>query len=254
MEVARRVIEAPPPDLAAVVPGTPRRAAEALQRGMAKDPAERPATVGQLVRELSSAYAEAAAPAPAPVPAPAPAATPARAPAPARRRGWLVPALLANAAVAVLAVVLLTGGGDERKKPSRQASKPAQKTQPAATSSQPPPAVAATPTQPAPAKALTDFYTRAANDDLQGAWALGTDNLHAQFKGSFAIFRGTFSTLQSIRFPTLRTTSQTGSTATVQLKSVAIHTDRTDRCTGSANLVRTGGRWLVDHIGVTCTS
>jgi serine/threonine-protein kinase len=262
MEVARRVIEAPPPDLAAVVPGTPRRAAEALQRGMAKDPAERPATVGQLVRELSSAYAEAAAPAPAeaaaPAPAPAPAATPARAPAPAptpaRRRAWLVPALLAIAAVAVLAVVLLTGGGDERKKPSRQASKPAQKTQPAATSSQPPPAVAATPTQPAPAKALTDFYTRAANDDLQGAWALGTDNLHAQFKGSFATFRGTFSTLQSIRFPTLRTTSQTATAATVQLKSVAIHTDRTDRCTGSANLVRTGGRWLVDHIGVTCTS
>src|SRR4051794_34890047 len=42
MEVARRVIEAPPPDLGEVVPGTPRRAAEALKRGVAKDPAERP--------------------------------------------------------------------------------------------------------------------------------------------------------------------------------------------------------------------
>src|SRR3954464_102482 len=75
MEVARRGIEAPPPDLAEVVPGAPRRAAEALKRGMAKDPAERPATVGELVRELSAAYAEEAKPAAratAPAPAPRP--------------------------------------------------------------------------------------------------------------------------------------------------------------------------------------
>src|SRR3954471_11263193 len=116
MEVARRVIESPAPDLAEVVPGTPRRAAEALKRGMAKDPAERPATAGELVRELSDAYAEAATPGP-------PARAAARAP-----RGWLVPALLAIGAAVVLAVVLISGGDDQ--KPSREASKPA-RTQPA---------------------------------------------------------------------------------------------------------------------------
>src|SRR4051812_1392572 len=129
MEVARRVIEAPPPDLAEVVPGAPRRAAEALKRGMAKDPAERPATVGELVRELSAAYAEAAEPvAPAAAPAARPVTKPATPPlakpvptAPVaeppslhadrpRRRGWLVPALLALAAAAVVAIVLLAGG------------------------------------------------------------------------------------------------------------------------------------------------
>src|SRR3954471_10259678 len=78
MEVARRVIEAPAPDLAEVVPGTPRRAAEALMRGMAKRPSERPATVGELVRELSAAYAEAAKPA-AVAAAPTAAGTPAAA-------------------------------------------------------------------------------------------------------------------------------------------------------------------------------
>jgi serine/threonine-protein kinase len=280
MEVARRVIEAPPPDLAELVPGTPRRAAEVLMRGMAKDPSQRPATVGELVRELSAAYAEEARPAPvaAPTPAPRPAprarpaaaatapvaaATPARADRP-RRRGWLVPALLAVAAAVVLAIVLLAGGGDD-------GSKQAQNAKPKATkrdrSRNPTAAAPATPAAPAPAtppasssgdsapaKALTDFYTRAANDDFQGAWALGTDNLHAQFNGSFGTFKGTFATLQSIRFPTLKTTSQTATAATVELTSIATHTNRTDRCSGQAKLVRGAGGWLVDHIGVNCTS
>src|SRR3954468_1827578 len=63
VEVARRVREAPPPDLAEALPGTPAPAAELLKRGLAKDPAERPGTTGELVRDLAAAYAEAAAPA-----------------------------------------------------------------------------------------------------------------------------------------------------------------------------------------------
>src|SRR3954471_366200 len=63
VEVARRVMEAPPPDLAEALPGTPARAAEVLKRGLAKDPAERPASAGELGRDLSTAYAEAAQPA-----------------------------------------------------------------------------------------------------------------------------------------------------------------------------------------------
>jgi serine/threonine-protein kinase len=289
MEVARRVIEAPPPDLADFVPGTPRRAAEALKRGMAKDPAERQATVGELVRELSAAYAEAAEVQPEPEPAraaplraPAPAAKPVpartaplRAPAPAdkpaparRRRGWLVPALLALAVVAVLAVVLLAGGDDEKapRQASSKAAKQDQAQQPATSQPAEPsasaPAPAATPATPAPAgssrsapaKSLTGFYTRAANDDFNGAWALGTDNLHAQFSGSIATFRGTFATLQSISFPKLEVASESGDRASIQFSSVAKHTNRTDRCSGRASMVRTGGQWLVDHIGVNCTS
>src|SRR3954451_24355415 len=62
VEVARRVMEMPPPDLTEAVPDAPRRAAEVLKRGLAKDPAERPASAGELVRELSAAYAEDAKP------------------------------------------------------------------------------------------------------------------------------------------------------------------------------------------------
>src|SRR4051794_4700105 len=60
IEVARRVVEAPPSDLSEELPGAPARAAEVLKRGLAKDPDERPATAGALVRELSAAYADAA--------------------------------------------------------------------------------------------------------------------------------------------------------------------------------------------------
>jgi serine/threonine protein kinase len=270
IEVARRVMEAPPPDLASVVPGTPRRAAAALMRGMAKDPAERPATAGELVRELSAAYAEDAAPeaARADAPPPRPIAPPrrqAQVPAPAappsprvdrpRRRGWLAPAVLALAAAAVLAVVLLTAGSADKQATPSQGTKPANTSPNAAT---PPatstPAAPAPSTAPPPAASLTDFYTRAANDDFNGAWALGTDNLHAQFNGSLATFRSTLATLESIQFPTLRIASQSRDSALIEFSSVATHTARTDHCTGQARMVRQAQRWLVDHLSVNCTS
>lgn len=133
MEVARRVMSAPAPDLRDVVAGAPARAAAALQRGMAKDPGERQSSVNELVRELTAAYAEtaersarpaaavpAAKAASAPAPPPPPTTRPRR-PAPARRTtesaprrrsfGWLVPAALALAAAVVVAIVLLAGSG-----------------------------------------------------------------------------------------------------------------------------------------------
>ena len=80
---------------------------------------------------------------------------------------------------------------------------------------------------------------------------MGTDNLHGQF-GSLATFRSTLATLQSIAFPTLRVTSQTGTSATVEFSSVAKHPDRTDHCNGQASLVKQGSSWLLDHIDVRC--
>src|SRR3954465_11384252 len=65
IEVARRVMEAPPPDLSEELPGAPARAAEVLKRGLAKEPDERPATAGDLARELSAAYTKSGRRAPA---------------------------------------------------------------------------------------------------------------------------------------------------------------------------------------------
>ena len=275
IEVARRVAEAPPPDLTSAVPDAPARAAEVLKRGLAKDPAERPASAGELVRDLAGAYAEASRPeASRPEPRAAPVA-PAPAPAPMRhrsRRPWLAPAAFLAVLIAVVAVLLIAGSGggsDEKtarrqptvakkKKPNKQQGTTPQAAQPAASTPTPTPTPAPAPAPapaasgPAAAKAVTDFYTRAANDDFQGAWNLGTANLHGQF-GSMSRFQGTFATLKSISLSGTRVTAQSGNGATVAFSSVAQHTDYVDRCTGQARLVQQASQWLVDHLSVDCT-
>jgi hypothetical protein len=99
-----------------------------------------------------------------------------------------------------------------------------------------------------PTGAVQSLYTRAAADDFDGAWSLGTKRLHAQFGGSIDEFRGTFSTLESITFPSIELADQSGDEAKVDFSTVARHTDRTDRCTARASLTRQGGNWLVDHL------
>src|SRR4051812_18896145 len=259
VEVARRVAEAPPPDLASVVPGAPARAAEVLKRGLAKDPAERPASAGKLVRDLAAGYAERSRPAPRAAPTAAP--VPQRAP-----RRWLPAAALAAVVAAITAVLLIagsSGGGSDqqaarRKQPkaAKKATKPQsapQATQPAAPAPTPAPTPAAgtVPASEPAATTVTDFYTRAAKDDFQGAWNLGTSNLHAQF-GTMSRFQATFATLQSVSLSGLRVTAQSGDSATVAFSSVAQHTDHVDRCTGQAKLVSQASQWLVDHLSVDC--
>jgi serine/threonine-protein kinase len=133
LEIARRVATQPPPDLRDLVPRAPDAAADALRRGLAKEPEDRQASAGELVRQLGHAYAEQST-APKPVPAPVPrqdraerepmSAAPAEIREPttaprmhrsSRRPGWLVPAALAAllALAAVAAVLATSGGGDE---------------------------------------------------------------------------------------------------------------------------------------------
>ena len=257
VEIARRVMEAPAPDLSEVLPGAPKAAADVLKRGLAKDPHERQVTAGQLVRELSAAYA---------------AIDGRRAPAGGRRSARAARPE-ADARAAAGRRLRPRGGARGRRRardrpprrrfqrqaagPGRQAAAarrptaPGRKHAPKPAHSEPqpapPPAPPAQRPNRQPGTALTSFYTRAANHDFTGAWAMGTDNLHSQF-GSLATFRSTLATLQSIAFPTMRVTSQTGTTATVEFSSVAKHPDRTDHCTGQASLVKQGSSWLVDHI------
>ena len=128
MEIAHKVVSEPAPDLREAWPEAPAAAAEALRRGMARRPEDRPSSAGELATSLQQGLRrteeapaadgdrprEQAAPPPPPI---ARAQTP-----PARRtyRRRSAPAWLPVAAAAALlcalaigALVLLGGGGDE---------------------------------------------------------------------------------------------------------------------------------------------
>jgi serine/threonine protein kinase len=131
LALAHAIATQPPPDLRDVRPDLPAETAEVLKRGMSADPAQRPRTVGELVRRLESSIESApptqeaprrprvvTAPASTGEPAPPPRSKPPpRTEGPRRRRSILAPALLALAAVAVCAVVLtaLSSGGGEKR-------------------------------------------------------------------------------------------------------------------------------------------
>jgi len=277
-EIARRAVLEPPPDL----PGAPAAAAAALKAGMAKDPDGRPPTAGALVDALAHAYAPpqpVARPIAPPQPVARPIAPPrhetqrAARPAPAtrragtRRRGRLAlvlaAALIACAAALAVALTLANGGGSRRTAqrsapPSRAAAPPSRAATPktsapsGGTGSTPAPApsVAAA----SPSGTLVDFYTRGTRGDVLGAWALGTERVHAEV-GGFDSFRAQEASLRSIAFPALTVTRSSADAATVSFRSVAVHTTRTDHCSGSATLVMRDGRWLVDELqGISCTS
>jgi hypothetical protein len=279
VELATSASRVPAPDLRTARPECPEAAAQALRRGLAPDPSDRPETAIELVDELAAAFggeasAEAQADAegpptetmPPPTPPPraasptppvpaAPAGLSARA-APAAPRGGPPPAgprrragVLALAAVllvaAAVAGVALLSGGDDRDDAARRA-KP---TAPTRTTEARGPSAAVM----APAAAVRDFYKRAASDDTDGAWALASPALRDQL-GPRERFDATFSTLESIRFGRLKVTDQGATTATVAIRTVARHPDRTDRCQGTVETVRPRERWLVDRLGVACDS
>jgi serine/threonine-protein kinase len=122
MEIAHRVATEPPPDLRDAWPTAPPGAAEALKCGMAREPADRPASAGELADSLERGLAEQRT-------------TPTMlAPRTTRERRALPAWLPAAAAVAALAVVgggaILALGGDDDGSP-RSADRPAAAEKPA---------------------------------------------------------------------------------------------------------------------------
>jgi hypothetical protein len=99
-----------------------------------------------------------------------------------------------------------------------------------------------------PEGAVRGFYERAADGDPEGSFELATPAAQEQV-GGLESFRSATSTLKRITFEQL---SADGSTVT--LRTVAEHTDRTDRCSGTAQTVRDGDRYLVDRLDVQCSS
>jgi hypothetical protein len=273
-------VNRPAPDLREVWEEAPDEVAEVLCRALDRDPAVRPRSAPELVTELEGALAGKAAAAPAPtvtMPIPGPAETepatpatdespstptaeepptppppPPRQPtptptpgpspmAPPKRRSHAraLAAIAALAIAALLGVLLLTGDVSE----PGEAGGAGQSGQERAGGG------ASAPGDPA--AAVQDFYELAAADDYSGAWQLASPSFRSEL-GGFAAFRDQQSTLESIRFTSLDTTSQSAESAEVSFSTIASHTDYTDVCTGQMTMVNDDGWLLDDPIAIEC--
>ncbi|MFL5884195.1 MAG: serine/threonine protein kinase, partial [Thermoleophilaceae bacterium] len=235
VEVARRVISGPPPDLTRHWPDAPPEAVAALQRGMAREPRDRPRSAGEFVAELGGALALGRT---RPT-------TPLRPVRPPPSSAALLAALVAMAAVAIAVVLFAIGGGSENKSASTATKKP----KPATAHRT---AAAPAPLASDPAKVVSDFYKSSIGGNIDHAWSISTDGLHQQVGGRQSL-QGQESTLTSIDFTQLNTVSKTASAATVAFADDAHHQGFTDHCTGTASLVPGGPQgWLLDRISVQC--
>ena len=120
MEIAHRIATEPPPDLRELLPGAPAAAAHLLEQGMARDPAERPGSAGELSSRLARALEE---PATAQEPPTAVTRRGAPPPDPSRPVGAIALALvlLALAAAAAIGVVLSGDDGDNGSEKAQRA-------------------------------------------------------------------------------------------------------------------------------------
>jgi hypothetical protein len=102
-----------------------------------------------------------------------------------------------------------------------------------------------------PVSAVRGFYEQLAAHDFDAAWALAGPKMRAAF-GSRASFERQLTSLRSIQFGRVEEQSRRGGEATVALETTARHTDRVDHCTGTLRAVRSGGRWQVEPLGLSC--
>jgi serine/threonine protein kinase len=174
-----------------------------------------------------------------------------------RRRPALL-ALAAFAAVALIVALVATGtlGGSSSSKPSGAADMPRgsdthatkAKSSPA-TSSHGPSGPSAT-----PEAAVRSFYELAARGETNAAWHLAGFRMRAAFGNSVDRFRTDLGSLKSITFQKLSVTNRSGDQATLQVQTVARHTDHTDHCTGTLAAVRKRSGWRVEPNGLQCSS
>jgi eukaryotic-like serine/threonine-protein kinase len=208
MQIAHSMATQGPPDLRDAWPKAPAAAAEVLKRGMALDADDRPASAGELARELAGALEHRpgptattrrfrrGAPIGAPVPTRGRVSGPAR-PSSSRRRPGFAAAALALVFIALAAAAIvgaLSSGGDDQSrsssadrtpaKPSKpdRAKEPKAKTAPKEEPAAPAPAPAPTPApEPAPAQEQPDQ----ASTDSAGGGALNDQGFELMNQGRY---------------------------------------------------------------------
>jgi len=274
-----------PPDIRDVRAGTPPAAADVLQRGLARDPGERPDSATALIDDLSRTLRRGERRPPQATESMVPAHPPAAPPEPPtdqrvlpraalpsaggpggggktslrrdRRSPWRRWVVAAVAVVgAAVAAILISGGlgdgGGDGTEPTTTSSTQAEADSGGSRGASSAPVERSTEPADAPAAAVDGFYSAAAKDDFDLAAELASPSLEAQLGGVDGI-AATFSTLESIDFEELTTISESASSAEVEFATTATHSDRTESCTGTASMILTGDVWLVDQLnGISC--
>jgi hypothetical protein len=169
---------------------------------------------------------------------------------------------VAVATVAVVAALVATGtlGGSASPKPSGGGGQASEGTDTSATKAETSPSSpgASSPAKSAPDAtpdgAVRSFYGLAAQGKFDAAWRLAGPRMRAAFGNSAERFKTDLGSLKSITFQKLLVTSRSGDQATLQVQTVARHTDHTDHCTGTLATVRTGRAWRVEPDGLQCSS
>jgi len=262
VEIAHRVVAEPPSDLRSAWSEAPEPAAAVLMRGMAKTPAERPQSAGALVGELVEALGPEGEGAldtrPAPVAPvedrtyaeehptgvdatrfkPGPSRTGRRRPR-AALAGWAAGIVLLLGVAA--AIALSSSGPEPTADPPR--STPRASAPPAA-----PPVGPLTPEQ-----TVGDFYLLTVKKKFKAAWKLAGPGWREQLLG-YEGYRNTFDTLRDVEFLRNETTEEGRRSATVAVRTIAKHTNRTDRCEGTFSLSRKGRAWVIARGGVQCST
>ncbi|MGI8429575.1 MAG: serine/threonine-protein kinase [Solirubrobacteraceae bacterium] len=105
-----------------------------------------------------------------------------------------------------------------------------------------------------PSGAVQTFYGDAASHNYRAAWALADTNLRSQL-GGFDSFQAQQSAVRSITFHRAQTRpGASPASATVELQTTSVLTDKTQQCAGTARTLRPpGGTWLLDRISIDCT-
>lgn len=75
------------------------------------------------------------------------------------------------------------------------------------------------------------------------------------FGNSFEQFSSELSSLRRIEFDRVAVAQRSDASVIVEIRSIATHDDRVDRCSGTLRAVRSDSeRWVVEPAGVQCTS
>jgi hypothetical protein len=168
-------------------------------------------------------------------------------------------ALAALAAVALIVTLVATGtlGGSGSSKPSGAATRPSRGPDTHATKAKSSPAASSdAPSHPSatPGAAVRSFYELAARGEFNAAWHLAGPRMRAAFGNSVDRVRSELGSLKSITFQKLSVMSRSGNQATLQVQTVARHSDHTDHCTGTLAAVRKVSGWRVEPNGLQCSS